>query len=149
MNHLLFFGDVLLTSLFFALVEIQIEGPDGWAARLPTWRVDNAWTRRLLGHKPLTGYHLYASAFVVAFLHFPYALNLIPFTWKSEFRILSFMVFFWIVEDFLWFVFNPHFGIRKFRPQYIWWHAHSWWWIVPRDYIIFTPVGLMLYYSSL
>ncbi len=149
MTHLMFFGDVLLTSLLFALVEIQIEGPDGWAARLPTWRVDNNWTRWLLGRKPLTGYHLYAAAFIAALLHFPYALSLVSFSWKTEFRILSFMVLFWIIEDFLWFVCNPHFGLQKFRPQFIWWHAPSWWWVVPRDYVLFTPVGLLLYYLSL
>lgn len=28
-------------GLFFAMVEIQIEGAAGWAASLPTWRIEN------------------------------------------------------------------------------------------------------------
>ncbi|MGB2867681.1 MAG: hypothetical protein WBD36_04475 [Bacteroidota bacterium] len=145
----LFVGEVLVTAFLFAMVEIHIEGPDGWAAKLPTWRKESKWTKMLLGHKPLTGYHLYMFTFVFVFLHFPYALDLAPLTWKSELRILSFMIFFWVIEDFLWFVLNPHYGLRKFKPQFIWWHAHSWWWIMPRDYVIYGPIGILLYYLSL
>ena len=29
---------LLAVSLLTALLEIQIEGPNGWAAKLPTWR---------------------------------------------------------------------------------------------------------------
>ena len=35
MQHFLFVFFVLLTSLLFALIEIQIEGPHGWATKLP------------------------------------------------------------------------------------------------------------------
>ena len=59
------------------------------------------------------------------------------------------MIFFWVIEDFLWFVLNPHYGLRKFKPQFIWWHAHSWLWIMPRDYVIYSPIGILLYYLSL
>ncbi len=41
-GHLPFFGTlgfVLLLSYFFAKLEIAIEGGDGWAANLPTWRI--------------------------------------------------------------------------------------------------------------
>jgi len=31
---------VLLLGLFFAKTEIQIEGAHGWAASLPTWRIE-------------------------------------------------------------------------------------------------------------
>ena len=42
------------SSVCVAALEIEIEGPDGWAKRLPTWR------RRcvLCGDRPLTGYHV-------------------------------------------------------------------------------------------
>jgi hypothetical protein len=50
---------------------------------------------------------------------------------------------FWIFEDFLWFVFNPCFGLAKFSPQFIPWHKH---WIIgmPSDYVAFTFVGCLL-----
>jgi hypothetical protein len=37
----LLFGWIALLAFFFAKVEIEIEGPAGWAAKLPTWRVEN------------------------------------------------------------------------------------------------------------
>jgi hypothetical protein len=148
MNHILFFGALLVAGLLFALIEIQIEGPHGWAASLPTWKLQNRWTRLLLGVKPLTGYHLYALTFILLAVHFPFAFGLAPFSWAAEARVLSFYTFFWIVEDFLWFVLNPAFGLSRFRPQYIWWHAPAWWGVMPRDYWIFTPVATLLYCLS-
>lgn len=40
---------IALVAFFFAQVEIQIEGPAGWAANLPTWRVENHWLRIFFG----------------------------------------------------------------------------------------------------
>jgi len=37
------------------------------------------------------------------------------------------------VWDFLWFVINPHYGIKKFRPNCIAWHKR-WLLGVPLDY---------------
>jgi hypothetical protein len=43
-----------------------------------------------------------------------------------------------LIEDFLWFVFNPHYGIKKFRKGQIWWHTNwlgpmpvLYWWLLP------------------
>ena len=48
-------------ALLFALVEIEIEGPYGWAERLPTWFRVTTPAARFYGlfmrGKPLTGYH--------------------------------------------------------------------------------------------
>lgn len=148
MSHLIFFVNLAVVAALFALVEIHIEGANGWAANLPTWKIQNRWTRLFLGVKPLTGYHLYMQLFVLAAAHFPFAFGLAPLTWPFEARVLSFLIFFWILEDFLWFVFNPAFGLRRFQPQHIWWHAPSWWWIMPRDYWLLAPVGIALYYLS-
>ena len=46
-----------LIALVLAHLEIQIEGPHGWAEKLPTWRWDSRRIRRWFG-KPVTGYHL-------------------------------------------------------------------------------------------
>lgn len=146
--HSLFFAEVLLTATLFALVEIHIEGPDGWASKLPTWRIQNRVTRWLLGCKPLTGYHLYLLLFMFSVLHLPYALDLARPALAYELRILAFMILFWICEDFLWFLLNPAFGWKNFRPEKIWWHAPAWWWIMPRDYWLFFPFGLALYFLS-
>ena len=139
---------LFLTALLFALVEIQIEGGDGWALQLPTWRIENRWTRLLFGKRALTGYHLYVLLFVFLMAHAPFFLAMSAFTWHGEARVLSFIILFWVLEDFLWFVCNPHFGMGKFRRQHIWWHAPNWWWIMPRDYWLFVPLGIYLLYVS-
>ena len=36
-------GWIFLLSFFFSKVEIHIEGDAGWAANLPTWRIEQHW----------------------------------------------------------------------------------------------------------
>jgi hypothetical protein len=123
----------LLLGTFFANVEIQIEGPDGWAASLPTWRIEHHWLLDIFwGGRPMTGYHVWVFSFVALFFHFP-----VLFAWRwnvrAEARILASISLFWVWEDFLWFVLNPAYGIDRFAPQYVAWH-HHWWWFAPADY---------------
>ena len=144
MEHALFFATLALAAFLFAKVEVHIEGPNGWAAQLPTWRVQNRLTEILYGGRPLTGYHLYVQLFVLVFVHLPYAIGT-PLDWKFEALIWSWMILFWIVEDFLWFVVNPSFGIRKFKAEFIWWHKKAWLWIAPREYFVMGLVAGALY----
>jgi hypothetical protein len=148
LQHLVFAGFLILTSLLFALVEIQIEGPHGWASALPTWRYESRFTRLLLGNRAITGYHVFFQFFVIALLHLPYALGVGPLSAAVELRILSFAALFWVIEDFLWFVCNPAFGVKAFNPERAWWHAPNWWLIMPRDYWLFLPLGILLYVLS-
>ena len=148
MSHATFLLSLAAVAALFARLEIHVEGPNGWAAKLPTWRLENRWTRLFYSGKPLTGYHLYSLLLSLAFVHLPFGLGLVPLTWRAEARVLAFVVLFWVLEDFLWFVLNPAFGLKRFRPEHIWWHRAKWWWIMPRDYWIFTPVGLLLYVVS-
>ncbi|HEY4362789.1 MAG TPA: hypothetical protein VGN17_17605 [Bryobacteraceae bacterium] len=147
MRALAFLLAVLLAAVAFALAEVQIEGRNGWAAALPTWRIDNRWTRILMGGRPLTGYHLYVHLFLLILLHVPFALEMSEPTLPREMRIFAFLILFWVAEDFLYFVFNPAFGLRRFSKQHIPWHPH-WWWILPREYWIFAPLGIALYGAS-
>lgn len=146
-SHLIFFGAVLALAACFALLEIQIEGRDGWAAKLPTWTFENRWWTRVFPGRPLTGYHLYVLLFIALVAHLPFVFGL-PWSKLEEFRVLSFVLFFWVAEDFLWFVLNPHFGLRRFRPQFIAWHRASWWWIAPRDYWLALSLATCLYAFS-
>ena len=145
---LIFFGTVAVAAALFALLEIQIEGSAGWAAELPTWRVENRWTRLLLGARPLTGYHLYVHLFVLLLVHLPFLLHLAPWSWAAELRVIAFLILFWVAEDFLWFVLNPAWGVSRFRREEVWWYAEGWWGLMPRDYWIATPVGVVLYFLS-
>ena len=148
MQHLWFAAFVAAAAAFFALLEIQIEGEEGWAAALPTWKVENRWTRWFFSSRPMTGYHLYVHLFILVLVHLPYGLGFLAPSWKVEARIGAFLIFFWVVEDFLWFVFNPAFGVRRFTKEHVWWHAPTWWWVMPRDYWVFLPLGILLYLFS-
>jgi hypothetical protein len=146
--HLGFALAVLTAATVFALLEVQIEGAQGWAAGLPTWKIDNRFTRLLCGQRPLTGYHFYVHLFVLTMLHLPYALFLVVPSWHAELRLAGFLLLFFITEDFLWFLFNPHFGLGRFRREQIWWHARVWWWVMPRDYWVCSVLGVLLYVLS-
>lgn len=147
MEHVVFFVALIAAAACFAKLEIQIEGPAGWAANLPTWRLRNSWLNRLFPGRPLTGYHLYVLLFIVLVAHLPFAFGL-PWTWFGEWKALAFILFFWVVEDFLWFVLNPHYGLRRFRPQFIEWHRQAWWWLAPRDYWIASMLAIALYVAA-
>jgi hypothetical protein len=60
-----------------------------------------------------------------------------------EARVLGCLMWFWVAEDFLWFVMNPAFGVRKFRPAFIPWHKR-WFLGLPVDYWGFGGLGALL-----
>jgi hypothetical protein len=138
---------LVLIAFVFAKVEVQIEGPHGWAARLPTWRIEKHPLLDLFwGGRPLTGYHVWVFLFMALAFHAPLVLGL-EFTPAREARILGALAVFWVLEDFLWFAINPAYGLRRFRKGQVAWHRH-WLGPVPVDYVTFLLVGLgLLYYS--
>jgi hypothetical protein len=134
---------VFLVFLAFvlALWEIQIEGRDGWAAKLPGWRLEKSWLLKLTGGRPVTGYHLYMTVFLLAAVHLP--LFFIPWTWRLELLLIGFYVGMVFLEDFLWFLLNHHYGIKNFRKEQIWWHKR-WWGPVPDLYWILLVLCTIL-----
>ncbi len=135
---------VLVLAFFFAQVEIQIEGAAGWAANLPTWRIEHHWLLDLFwGGRPMTGYHAWVFPFVALSFHFPLAL-FGQWSWRLEARILGCIMLFWIAEDFLWFVCNPAYGLARFNPAEVPWHKH-WLLAAPTDYWAFLFVAALLF----
>jgi hypothetical protein len=132
----------------FAKLEIQIEGAHGWAANLPTWRVQLPPSLRwLFGGRDMTGYHVYAFAFMAAAFHLPLVM-VGEFSLVLEARALGGLALFWILEDFLWFVLNPAYGLRRFRPEHVPWHPH-WFLGLPVDYFVMGACALaLLAYAS-
>ncbi len=131
---------ILLLSFLFAQVEIQIEGPRGWAAGLPTWRIEKHWLLDLFwGGRPLTGYHAWIFSFMFLVFLFPLVLSG-GFSLKRAARCLGSLMLFWIIEDFLWFALNPAFGLARFSPMTVPWH-HHWFVGLPVDYYIFLLFG--------
>ncbi len=127
----------------FAKVEIHIEGKDGWAASLPTWRIEKHWLLDVFfGGRPLTGYHAWALPFSLLVFHFPLLFSW-DWSWRLEARCLACLMLFWIIEDLLWFVLNPAWGWRRFNPAEVRWHKH-WLFGLPTDYWTFAGIATAL-----
>jgi|GEM_PF-1259855 len=128
----LIFIFILCLAIVTALFEIQIEGKNGWARALPTWRYAPPWYRKLSNGKELTGYHLYLAMMQLLLLHFPFIFSA-QWNVATECLLLSFFFLFVPFWDFLWFVLNPAFGWKKFAPKNIWWFT-KWIGPFPMDY---------------
>ena len=76
-------------SFGLAGIEIEIEGGVGWAERLPTWYFKRGRIGRIyglvMGHRPLTGYHVYAFTIPLLILHLPYVMG-VHWTLANELR---------------------------------------------------------------
>ena len=126
-----------LIALVLAHFEIQIEGPHGWAEKLPTWRWDSRAVRRWFG-KPVTGYHLCLVTLILLFLHVP---QLYGGSWEREADLLALFFLLTVTWDFLWFACNRHFGVGRFRKGQIWWFP-TWTLGLPRPYLLVIALSL-------
>ncbi|MEO6728901.1 MAG: hypothetical protein ABIM99_03185 [Candidatus Dojkabacteria bacterium] len=144
MSHVAFFIFVLVASFFWAMMEIQIEGKDGWAAALPTWRYKIY--LKYIWEREITGYHFFLMSFILVLLHSVFIF--FPWTIGIEFRILAFFLILGVIEDFLWFILNPAFGLKKFNRIEVPWHS-MWFLGIPTFYWVFLPLGFFLYSISL
>jgi len=134
---------VLIAAILFAKLEIEIEGPHGWAEKLPTWRIEHHFLLDwLFGGRPLTGYHVWTFVFVLFLFHLPFFWS---GTWAghAELNVLGGYVLFWLLEDMLWFILNPHYGWTKFTKENVWWHKR-WALGVPVDYWVAGALALAL-----
>jgi hypothetical protein len=134
-------------ALGLAGIEIEIEGGYGWAERLPTW-----WLRRgrvgrvygvFMGQRPLTGYHVFAFTIPLLVLHLPYVMG-VDWTLAGELRTLATYFALAVVWDYLWFVLNPAYTVRRFRRGNVWWFEVPWIWRFPFDYYAGIAVSLAL-----
>ena len=131
---------VFVLALVYAAIEIEIEGPDGWAKNLPT-------PQNFLGHLSL--YHVYMIFLAVCILSgFYYFRNTAIKTESSHVvepkkrpnlalriltvigQILWMLIFFFLIQDLLWFVLNPSYTINGYCASKIPWHT-PWLWGIP------------------
>lgn len=138
---------VFIFAVIFALIEIEVEGTNGWAKNLPT-------TKNIVGH--LTLYHVYMvllAIFIIAgFLFYKQSKNCKgPPEKKNTSKqsrvfnkyvqpiliIIFHIVLYFLIQDFLWFVFNPGFKVTGYHPSNIPWHKY-WFGGLP----IFNYIGL-------
>ena len=122
----------IFLAIITSLWEIQVEGKEGWAKQLPTFRI-NVFFRKLLGGKPLTGYHIFLLLLFLLVFHGLFINEL--GTWKVESNIFGLLCWFFVIEDVMWFIFNPHYTLKRFKSKHIEWHCrwfmglpYSYWW---------------------
>jgi hypothetical protein len=136
---------MVFMAFILALWEIQIEGKEGWAVNLPCWRIKTGWAVKLTGGRPITGYHVFMTLFLIALVHLP--LFFVPWSWRLESLLIGFYLGMVLLEDFLWFVLNPHYGIKNFRKGRIQWHK-NWWGPVPSLYwVLLVVFSLLIYFG--
>jgi hypothetical protein len=129
---------LFLVASLHALLEIMIEAKEGWARKLPCWRLNVFVTKFIIG-KELTGYHCYLMLLFLTLFHSP--LLFMSWTPKIEYLIMGTFMYYWIAEDFLWFVYNhKHYGIKAFRKGKIEWHQR-WFVGIPVSYWISIVIG--------
>jgi len=137
---------LIILAFFHSLQEIQIEGKNGgWARHLPTFRINVFLTNILLG-KGLSGYHLFMLLMFITIFHGIFLFE--QWSWKLEALSFGLLSFYFVIEDFLWFVFNKHYGIKKFRKGKINWHKR-WMLGLPTSYWWGIIIGVLLVYLGI
>lgn len=102
---------LFLISICLALLEIQIEGVNGWASNLPTWKYN-------IGGFVMTGYHLYLWLFLILVVHTSFIF--IKWSWEKQCYIITFLLLVLLLEDAFWFLFNRKFKLKDYwrYPKY-------------------------------
>jgi hypothetical protein len=143
---------VLLWLWAFGLgcIEIEIEGGHGWAERLPTWYLKRGHVGRIygiaMGQRPLTGYHVFAFTIPLVIVHLPFGFGL---DWSLSAELSQLAVYFAlaVIWDYIWFVMNPAYTVRRFRRENVWWFQVPWIWRFPLDY--YVGIGLSVALAGL
>ena len=107
---------VFLLAAIYALMEIEMEGKHGWAKHLPT-------TKNILGQ--FTLYHVYMLLFLALLFSGWFGTRFVAGCssgWTVVFHFAFYFLLWLLVEDFLWFVFNPHYTLDRYRKDVIPWH---------------------------
>jgi hypothetical protein len=145
--------DVGRTLLLFAwafglaAIEIEIEGGRGWAENLPTWFRKRGMLGRVygaaMGSRPLTGYHVFAFTIPLLLLHLPFVSG-VHWTLARELVVLATYFSLAVVWDYLWFVLNPAYTVKRFRRGTVWWFEVPWIWRFPLDYYLGIAFSVVL-----
>jgi hypothetical protein len=137
---------LILLAAIHAKLEIMIEGKEGWAKSLPCWRL-NVFIIKLIIGKEITGYHTYLMFMFLLLFHSPFLF--LNWTLSGELYVLGLFCIYWVLEDFLWFVENKHYGLKNFKKGKILWH-NRWVFGLPVSYIISLLIGgLLLWFGTL
>ena len=137
MNTLLIFIWIIAAFICMAFWEAYVEGKHPWAKKALGWR------KRITKRYVLTAYHFWVNL-MFAFL---ISLPLVVYGWNSELAgvLISAGVIGLIVEDFLWFIVNPFWNLKKFNSKAVYWYH----WIkigkfeIPWGYVIGIAIAVL------
>jgi hypothetical protein len=143
---------LFIVAIWFAFLDTQVERKKdkkdyGWAKYLDCWRPKNPNSlipriySFVMEGRELTGYHIAFFGGVFIFLHYPF-LKGFPWNLGEEFYTLSVFLLIMMFEDFLYFVLNPDFGVKRFKHQFIPWHPR-WFGPVPTGILIGIAVSII------
>lgn len=157
-NYITNFIFILLISTLYTLIEIEIEGQNGWMENIPTCNIVK------VGSKMMTLYHIYMLILFSIIIIFQ---NQMTFTLNSFLYSTSNVLLVIFLEDTLWFIYNPYFTISKYTKKDIWWHSNQPWifglpsdiykiiilnivftYITNNYYIIYSLFGSILFIKS-
>ena len=96
-----------------------------------------------MGHRPLTGYHVFAFAIPLLILHLPFTMG-VDWTLAGELTTLATYFVLAVVWDYLWFVLNPAYTVRRFERGRVWWFSVPWIWRFPLDYYLGVLLSVAL-----
>jgi len=139
MNFVFTFFYIMFIFIAIAFYEAYMEGPYGWAEKQYGWTVN-------FGFRKLTAYHFWSWLVMLPLFLF---LPLVIFGFDKIifwFLIGSYFIG-TVVNDFTWFIINPHFPLKNFNSKKVWWFK----WIklgkfeIPDFYIPYLVIGILIY----
>lgn len=130
-----------LSGALYALMEIEIEGSNGWCKKLPTFTIKSG------PFKSFTFYHIIMTAIVFLTNIYPlYLLQNNDEIFSYDFLLVNiYNLTLWFgVEDFLWFVLNPYYTLNRYKRDQIPWHSWEPWPLGIASHNYFS-IALMLF----
>ena len=100
----------------------------------------------VMGHRPLTGYHVYVFIMPVVVLNLPFVYG-VDWSLAGELRVFATYFALAVVWDYIWFVLNPAYTVRRFERGNVWWFEQPWIWRFPLDY--YLGIGLSIVLAAL
>ena len=122
---------VFLFSIIYSLIEIEMEGKNGWCTHLPT-------AKNVIS--TFTLYHLLMMVLIILTFYQ-------QFNNKDVWLIVFYITMFFFIEDLLWFVLNPYYTIKKYSEKNIPWHS-KWFWGQPIENFFCYFIIFITYFNT-
>jgi hypothetical protein len=163
-NTVLWAAFFFMLALLFSAGFASVEGSIPYAGNLPdVWRPDpNLWWVKILYWFPNLGrpvngldtfFLLLAGGFGIFLVPVYMKTHGHPYGLKDWFEMLTVFIVFSVIEDWVWYLINPFFGIQRFWPEYIpnWMHP-LWFMGLPSQYwyglFASIPVALIAHWPD-